>query len=57
MYRVSPRIIFNANKVRLAGEVEYTSAKFGKNHDNKAVPINLNQANNIRALISAYYFF
>lgn len=57
MYRISPRVVYNAEKVRLATELEYTSAEFGANYDAHAVPENLSRTNNLRLLFSAYYFF
>jgi hypothetical protein len=57
MYRISPRVILNHNKLRFAAECEYTSAKFGSGYTEKAVPTDFDEANNIRLLISTYYFF
>jgi len=56
VYRVSPRIIFNAGKLRFAGEVEYTTAAYGTFNNmgevEMAVPVS-----NTRFLVAAYYFF
>ena len=56
VYRVSPRIIFNAGKLRFAGEVEYTTAAYGTFNNmgevETAVPVS-----NTRFLVAAYYFF
>ena len=57
LYRVSPRAIFNAGKLRLALEFEYTVANYGSTRDAKGVPTTLTQANNLRSLFSVYYFF
>ena len=56
LYRLSPRLLFNAGKMRLAGEVELTAASygtpdlFGKVRDARFV-------RNVRLLLAAYYFF
>jgi hypothetical protein len=57
LYRISPRILYNSGKVRLALEGEYTSATFGKDYNEYAVPINTNTKGNLRILFSSYYFF
>ncbi len=64
LYRVSPRIIFNAKKLRLAAEVEYTAADIGsKYEDGKLVrgvdglPVETKTVANTRVLFAAYYFF
>jgi hypothetical protein len=55
LYRVSPRLVFNAGKVRFAAETEITGAAygtpdlFGKVQDAKYVA-------NVRVLLAAYYF-
>ncbi len=57
MYRISPRLVFNSNKLRFALEGEYTGASFG-NLDAKAVPSNnTTQVANMRLLFATYYFF
>ena len=56
LYRVSPRLVYNAGKMRFAGEVELTAASygvpdpFGKVRDARFV-------RNLRLLLAAYYFF
>ena len=55
-YRISPRLIFNANKFRLAGEVEYTVAAYGKTNE-KGYVYNTKEIGNLRFLIGVYYFF
>ncbi len=57
LYRVSPRAIFNAGKVRFALEFEYTVANYGATRNAKGVPTTITQANNLRSLFSVYYFF
>lgn len=57
LYRIAPRIIYNVGKVRLAAEVEYTSAAYGDNYDEFYIPADLTVANNLRVLTAIYYFF
>ena len=57
LYRIAPRIIYNAGKVRLAAELEYTSAAYGNNYDEYYIPADLTNANNMRVLLAVYYFF
>ncbi len=57
LFRVSPRISYKVNKLKFALEGEYTVANYGKTYDNKAVPTDINSANNFRLLFSSYYFF
>jgi hypothetical protein len=55
-YRISPRLVFNVNKFRLAGEVEYTSAAYGKTNTSGYV-YDTKEIGNLRFLIGVYYFF
>jgi hypothetical protein len=55
-YRISPRLVFNVNKVRLAGEVEYTVAAYGKANE-KGYVNDTKEIGNLRFLIGIYYFF
>jgi len=57
LYRISPRAIFNAGKLRLALEFEYTVANYGSTRDAKGMPTTLTSANNLRSLFAVYYFF
>lgn len=63
LYRVSPRLVYNAGKVRFALEAEYTSAEFGMKtngvliRDLNALPTKTEEIANLRTLLSAYYFF
>lgn len=58
MFRVSPRVIFNSGKSRIAGEIEYSSVDFGDgSFSEKAIPQNTTNVVNIRFLIAMYYFF
>ncbi len=57
LYRIAPRILYHANPLRFALEVEYTSAAFGQEFDRHAVPVNLHRTTNMRILFATYYFF
>ncbi len=56
LYRVAPRIVLNAGPVRLAGEVEYTSAAYGPTDAGGRVSGDSRVAN-LRLLAAVYYFF
>ncbi len=55
-YRVSPRLVFNVNKLRLAGELEYTVAAYGKTTSQGYVS-ETKEIGNLRILLGVYYFF
>lgn len=59
LYRVSPRIVYNSGKLRLAGEVEYTVAAYGEltNNNSRGQVTNAEPVANIRVLLNAFYFF
>jgi hypothetical protein len=57
MYRISPRIIYNSGKVRLALELEYTQAAYGENYNEFYVPDIAVSVGNLRGLLAVYYFF
>lgn len=58
IFRVSPRIVLNAGKTRIAAELEYTSASYGTpNPNDKGKVENTKAISNIRGLIAFYYFF
>jgi hypothetical protein len=57
LYRISPRIVFNSGKVRFGIEGEYTSATFGADYDENAVPTDTHTTSNMRVIFSTYYFF
>jgi hypothetical protein len=56
LYRVSPRLILNVNKFRIAAEVEYTVAAYGKTNE-KGYVYQSSEIGNLRGLIGVYYFF
>ena len=57
LYRISPRVIYNSGKVRLASELEYTSTSYGTSFDNKHTALTTETTSNIRILFAVYYFF
>ncbi len=57
LFRIAPRIIYNAGKVRVAFELEYTSAAYGENYDTFYIPDQTTVAANLRGLFAVYYFF
>lgn len=57
IYRVSPRVVYNAGKVRLALEGEFTNAAYGTNINSRGEVSSLNNVYNIRVLLGVYYFF
>jgi hypothetical protein len=57
LYRIAPRVIYNAGKVRLALEIEYTSAAYGDNFNEYYIPDETTKADNLRVLAAVYYFF
>jgi hypothetical protein len=56
LYRISPRIIFNAGKFRIAPEIEYTVAGYG-NADGQGRVNDAKPVGNFRFLLGVYYFF
>jgi hypothetical protein len=58
LFRISPRIIHNIGKFRIALETEITSAEYGMiNLANKAEIIAQNSFTNVRGLLGIYMFF
>jgi len=63
VWRVSPRVVHNAGKLRLALEADFTSAEYGSGRDAKGAPTLItSNANdgavlNMRLLAAAYVFF
>ncbi len=56
IYRVSPRVMWNSGKTRLAGELEYTAASYGIMQSDAMVE-DAEFVANLRLLLAAYYFF
>lgn len=57
MFRISPRIVYNSGKVRLALELEYTQAAYGSNYNKFFLPDQVVPVGNLRGLLAIYYFF
>ncbi len=60
VFRISPRLIFNAGPVRFALEGEYTSAGYTtptSTYSTKGVPEGVKAIGNMRILLGVYYFF
>jgi len=57
LYRISPRMMYNSGKVRLALELEYTNAAYGSNFDAYYIPAETIAVGNMRILMAVYYFF
>lgn len=57
LFRLSPRLVYNIEKVRLAFELEYTAAEYGSGYDLNYIPSTTTSANNLRALLAVFYFF
>jgi hypothetical protein len=56
LYRISPRFIYNAGKFRIAPEIEYTVANYGKTGMDGTV-YDPEPVGNFRFLVGVYYFF
>lgn len=64
VYRISPRVIYNVGKFRLAPEIEYTVAAYATNDeagnmnaDTKGKITDSKTVGNIRVLLGVYFFF
>ena len=57
VYRISPRVIANFEKLRISTELEYTAAQYGKAAANGLVDSNHTDVANLRLLLAFYYFF
>ncbi len=57
LIRISPRVSFVSNKLKLAAEIEYTSAAYGSDYDVNYVPASTNTVSNTRLLLSTIYSF
>ena len=57
VYRVAPRLAVNIEKFRIATEIEYTSAQYGKADGAGQVNSDLKTVSNLRLLLAFYYFF
>jgi hypothetical protein len=57
LYRISPRFVYNAGKLRIAPELEYTVAYYGKTNNEEGNVIDSEAVGNFRLLIGVFYFF
>jgi hypothetical protein len=57
VYRVAPRMIVNFEKLRIATELEYTAAQYGKADARGLADSELKTVSNLRLLLAFYYFF
>ncbi|HKL37685.1 MAG TPA: hypothetical protein VJ876_02255 [Bacteroidales bacterium] len=57
LYRLSPRLVYNSGRLRFGLEGEYTSATFGSEYNDHAVPVDTHTVENLRILFSSYFFF
>jgi hypothetical protein len=57
VYRIAPRMIINLEKLRIAAELEFTSAQYGKANTAGLVDSDLKTFSNLRLLTAFYYFF
>lgn len=57
LVRISPRLIINSAKTRVAFELEYTSASYGSNFDINYIAAASTKVSNLRALVGVFYFF
>jgi hypothetical protein len=57
LWKLVPRVVYNSGKVRLALEIEYTSAAYGSNYNEFYIPAETTTADNLRVLTAIYYFF
>ncbi len=57
LYRISPRFIYNAGHFRIAPEVEYTVAAYGKTIESDGIVKDTKEIGNLRLLLGVYYFF
>ena len=58
LYRISPRLIYNVGKFRIAPEIDYTVAAYGKFvQGTDGVPVDTKEVGNFRFLLGVFYFF
>ena len=57
VYRAAPRMIINLEKLRIAIELEFTSAQYGNTNTKGLVDSDLITITNLRFLMAFYYFF
>ena len=57
LIRISPRIVFNSGKTRLAFELDYSRAAYGQNYNEFYIPDQTTAVANLRGLLAIYYYF
>lgn len=57
LFRISPRVVFISNKLKIALEMEYTSAAYGSDYDTNYLPAITSTVSNTRILLSTIYSF
>lgn len=58
IYRISPRLIYNVGKFRVAPELDWTVAAYGKFvKGSDGIPVDTKEIGNFRFLLGVYYFF
>ncbi len=57
LYRISPRMIYNSGKFRIAPEIEYTVAAYGQPQSPDLKVTDTKNIGNLRFLVGIYYFF
>ncbi|MCX6304494.1 MAG: hypothetical protein NT040_05965 [Bacteroidetes bacterium] len=56
LYRVAPRLVLTVSKLKIAGELDYTVAAYGKITD-KGLVSDSKEIGNLRILLGVYYYF
>jgi hypothetical protein len=56
LYRVAPRLILTVSKLKIATEIDYTVAAYGKT-TGKALVSDSKEVGNLRILLGVYYYF
>lgn len=57
LFRLSPRISYIMNNIRLGAETEFTSAAYLKSYDSRGKPTGSEPAGNLRVLLFVFYYF
>ncbi|HKK67585.1 MAG TPA: hypothetical protein VJ946_05210 [Bacteroidales bacterium] len=57
LLRIAPRAVIISGKAKFGVEVEYNLAEYGDDYDTNYVPATLNEADNLRLLLSIMYAF
>lgn len=57
IFRVSPRVSYNVNNIRIGTETEYTKAAYAETFDTAGKPQGNDPAGNMRILLFVFYYF